>query len=293
MGKRTAKTVKEAVSYIEEHLDGKLTLPAVAEGIHYSKYHLHRMFRETTGMTMHDYILRRQMTEAAKLLVFSRRPVIEIGYVCGYESQQAFTAAFTAMYKIPPAEYRRRQTFYPLQLRFWIREETGIEGIEKSDVRLAEMDDIPEWMELVRLVIDGYPYLDETDYIRKLKRAICQKRALILEKKKETLGVLCFSRKTGEIEFLGVHPQYRNVGIQRLFLEVLLETYLPEQKISITTYRRKDRADTGYRRELLELGFAERELLVEYGYPVQRFVYPPDMKEDTAHANTTGKETTF
>ena len=54
MGKRTAKTVKEAVSYIEEHLDGKLTLPAVAEGIHYSKYHLHRMFRETTGMTMHD-----------------------------------------------------------------------------------------------------------------------------------------------------------------------------------------------------------------------------------------------
>ena len=96
MGKRTAKTVKEAVSYIEEHLDGKLTLPAVAEGIHYSKYHLHRMFRETTGMTMHDYILRRQMTEAAKLLVFSRRPVIEIGYVCGYESQQAFTAAFTA-----------------------------------------------------------------------------------------------------------------------------------------------------------------------------------------------------
>ena len=197
------------------------------------------------------------------------------------------------MYKIPPAEYRRRQTFYPLQLRFRIREETAGEEIEKSDVRLAEMDDIPEWMELVRLVIDGYPYLDETDYIRKLKRAICQKRALILEKKKETLGVLCFSRKTGEIEFLGVHPQYRNVGIQRLFLEVLLETYLPEQKISITTYRRKDRADTGYRRELLELGFAERELLVEYGYPVQRFVYPPDMKEDTAHANTTGKETTF
>ena len=105
--------------------------------------------------------------------------------------------------------------------------------------------------------------------------------------------MLCFSRKTGEIEFLGVHPQYRKAGIQRLFLEVLLETYLQEQKISITTYRRGDRADTGYRRELLELGFAERELLVEYGYPVQRFVYPPDMKEDTAHANTTGKETTF
>ena len=154
------------------------------------------------------------------------------------------------------------------------------------------MDDIPEWMELVWLVIDGYPYLDETDYIRKLKSAIRQKRALILKKKKETLGVLCFSRKTGEIEFLGVHPQYRKAGIQRLFLEVLLETYLQEQR-SVSPPTGEETADTGYRRELLELGFAERELLVEYGYPVQRFVYPPDMKEDTAHANTTGKETTF
>ena len=293
MESRRLQSVRAVIDFIETHLDGRLNLERTAAAVHYSKYHLHRTFTAVTGMTIHDYAVRRQLTEGARLLAESDRPVLEIALSCGYESQQAFTAAFTSMYKIPPAEYRRRQAFYPLQLRFWIREETGIGRIEKSDIRLAEMDDIPEWMELVRLVIDGYPYLDETDYIRKLKRAICQKRALILKKKKETLGVLCFSRKTGEIEFLGVHPQYRKAGIQRLFLEVLLETYLQEQKISITTYRRGDRADTGYRRELLELGFAERELLVEYGYPVQRFVYPPDMKEDTAHANTTGKETTF
>ena len=43
-------------------------------------------------------------------------------------------------------------------------------------------------------------------------------------------------------------------------------------EISITTYRAGDQADTGHRKEILGLGFAEAELLVEYGYPTQRFV---------------------
>ena len=51
---------------------------------------------------------------------------------------------------------------------------------------------------------------------------------------------------------------------------------LVNREISITTYREGDRADTGQRREIKGLGFAEAELLVEYGYPTQRFV----LKED-------------
>ena len=57
------------------------------------------------------------------------------------------------------------------------------------------------------------------------------------------------------------------------FLDALLEDYCPDQDISITTYRKGDRADTGYREELRQLGFAERELLIEFGYPTQRFVF--------------------
>ncbi len=47
---------------------------------------------------------------------------------------------------------------------------------------------------------------------------------------------------------------------------------LKGQEISITTYREGDKADTGYRDEIKGLGFAEAELLVEYGYPTQRFM---------------------
>ena len=86
--------IETVIDYIENNLDGKIDLETVANEIHYSKYHLHRMFTSTVGMTIHDYVQRRQLTEAAKLLVFSEKPIIEIAFICGYESQQAFSAVF-------------------------------------------------------------------------------------------------------------------------------------------------------------------------------------------------------
>jgi AraC-like DNA-binding protein/GNAT superfamily N-acetyltransferase len=275
--------IEIVIEYIENHLNDKLTLETVAETVHFSKYHLHRMFTEITGMTIHDYIQRRQLTEAAKLLVFSDKPIIDIAFLCGYESQQSFSAAFKSMYKFPPAEYREKCIFYPLQLRFSLYCKKAECGFAKSDIRPAVPDDLPAWMELMRLVIDGYPVMDETDYKNNLIRCIAEKRALVLEDGSTMIGAMMFSHDSGSIEFLGIHPQYRRKGIQKLFLDVLLEVYLPGREICMTTFREGDKADTGHRKLLKQLGFAERELLVEFGYPTQRFVYPPDRepKEET------------
>ena len=272
MKKKSVIDIEAVISYIENNLDGKVELDIVARYVHYSKYYIHRMFTKTVGMTIHDYVVRRQLTEAAKLLVFSTKPIIEIAFICGYESQPAFTVAFKAMYKITPAEYRERQEFYPLQLRVTLHSKNVKINFSKSDIRLAKMEDISAWMELVRLVIDGYPNLNELEYIEKLKVCIEQRNALILEKQNTVVGVMAFSYDTGSIEFMGIHPQYRNKGIQKLFLDKLIEEYIPDREISTTTYRKHDRADTGYRNELMQLGFAERELLIEFGYPTQRFV---------------------
>ena len=90
-------SIEQVIDYIENHLSEKIDLETVSTTVNYSKYHLHRMFTETVGLTIHDYVQRRQLTEAAKLLVFSDKPIIEIAFICGYESQQSFTTAFTAM----------------------------------------------------------------------------------------------------------------------------------------------------------------------------------------------------
>lgn len=272
MGTQAIYNIEKVIDFIENHLDGKLDLETVANAVHYSKYHLHRMFTDIVGMTIHDYVIRRQLTEAAKLLVFSSKSIIDIALICGYESQQAFTVAFKAMYKLPPAEYRELQEFYPLQLVFTLQTSVNNMELKKTDIYFAEKQDIDAWMELVRLAIDGYPHLDETDYIQKLNTCIEQRQALIMKNGNAAIGIMAFSYDTGSIDFFGIHPQYRKSGIAKMFLDKLMEDILPEKEISVTTFRDGDRADTGYREALKKLGFAERELLVEFGYPTQRFV---------------------
>ena len=147
MEDRAVRGIQTVIRYIESRLGGRLELETVAEAVHYSKYHLHRMFTETVGMTLHDYVQRRRLTEAAKLLAFSRRPISQIALQCGYESQQSFTQAFKSMYKAPPAAYRAAGNFYPLQLPFTLRMERGREAFRKEEIRLAEEREIslPGW----------------------------------------------------------------------------------------------------------------------------------------------------
>ena len=272
--------IEKVIEYIENNLSSKLDLEKISESVHYSKYHLHRLFSDTVGMTIHDYVVRRQLTESAKLLVFSNRPIIEIAFICGYESQQAFSLAFKSMYKISPAQYRENRKFYPLQLRFTLQKNIVSKEFTKEDICLAQKDDIKIWMDLMRLVIDGYPVMDEELFLNEITKYVEENHALILKDGEILVGAMAYSDNPGCIDFLGIHPQYRKLDIQRLFIDALLEIYLPGKEISMTTYREGDRADIGHRELLKNLGFAEKELLIEYGYPTQRFVIFPKNQED-------------
>lgn len=280
------KNVIAAIDYIESHLYEKLDLDTIAEALYYSKYYLHRMFTGTVGLTIRTYIQRRRLTEAAKLLVFSDKPILEIAFTAGYESQQSFTDSFRAMYKKAPNHFRKKEEFYPLQLRYVLNENPAdLEGETcwRQKIACAAEADIPEWMELVRLVIDGFPHLDEKQYLEQLREYIRNKRALILKNAGTTAGVMAFNEMTGSIDFLGVHPQYREKGIARAFCEKVLQELTCSEIITVTTFREGDKADTGYRNTIKSLGFAEAELLVEFGYPTQRFVLRKEEKEGTEH----------
>lgn len=89
------------------------------------------------------------------------------------------------------------------------------------------------------------------------------------------VGAMAFTDHGGSIDFLGVHPQYRRQGITKAFLDYITENIFPGRTVTITTFREGDRADTGQRAEYKRLGFAEAELLTEFGYPTQRMVLMP------------------
>lgn len=273
--------VKAVIEYVETSLTQKLDLDEIADAVHYSKYHLHRMFTQTVGLTIHEYAKRRQLTESAKLLIFSDKPILDIALLSGYESQQAFTAIFKAMYKQSPNQFKVNEVFYPLQLKYEFEGRFSMIDMSSHEllphIRFATEDETPCWMELTRMVIDGFPYLDENEHIQVVRKCMEQKQALILKDDQLAVGIMLFSYETGNIDFLGVHPLYRKKGVAKAFLDKLMRELLPGKEIiSTTTYREGDKADTGHREALTQLGFAEAELLIEFGYPTQKFILPKE-----------------
>ena len=276
MPNQSAQIVADTLNYIERQLTAeprhdfaaKLDLSNIAGATGYSKFHLHRLFRANTGQTMHSYVLRRRLTEAARQLVFSNRPLIDIALQSGYDSQQAFTAVFKAMYKLPPAEYRTRKEFYPLQ--FPLHLHTAPQLLPQT-IRPARPEDIPDWLQLMRQSVAGYPHWHEADYCRHLRACIAQQQALLIPGAQGLAAALAFSAGSGCIDFLAVQPQYRQKGLAKTLLHKLRRDILPRQNIFTTTFRAGDPAESGQRTALLKLGFAADDLLVEFGYPTQRF----------------------
>ena len=115
------KIVKKITSYIEVHLDEDLSLESIADNLHYSKFYLARTFAEQTGSTIGKYIQGRRLTLAARKLVETNKPIIEIAYEAHYNSQQAFTLAFRRLYLCTPQVYRKRGRFDIKQLHMSMR----------------------------------------------------------------------------------------------------------------------------------------------------------------------------
>ena len=81
--------IKETADYIEKHLDEDLALDKIAKALNYSKFYLSRVFHEETKSTIYKYIQGRRLTLAAKKLVETEKPIVEIAYEAHYNSQQA------------------------------------------------------------------------------------------------------------------------------------------------------------------------------------------------------------
>ena len=118
--KTNIEIISKVIDFIEERLttEENLDLDKIANIANYSKFHLHRMFSNIVGCTIHQYIQKRRLTEAARQLVYTNKSIIDISLNAGYEAQQSFTLAFKRLYEESPQAYRKRQIFLPIQLKF-------------------------------------------------------------------------------------------------------------------------------------------------------------------------------
>ena len=73
--------------------------------------------------------------------------------------------------------------------------------------------------------------------------------------------------------------------LSKVLMRSALQELAPEvETVSTTTFRAEDAADTGYREDLLALGFAEAEMLEEFGYPTQRLLAAKSVLKEACDA---------
>lgn len=167
------ETIQEVITYIDLHLGNKLNLDEISYEVKYSKYHLSRMFLNIVGYSIHNYIQRRRLSEAARLLIFTNNTIMEIALFAGYETQQSFTIGFTALYKYSPKAFRKKQIFYPIQLKFTVDGKNELRGDKIMDIKFIESD---------KILLAGYKGNTQFGFvvIKKCWRKIHAKKTAIL-----------------------------------------------------------------------------------------------------------------
>jgi AraC family transcriptional regulator len=98
--------LKQVISYINEHLEQKLTLAEISSAIQMSPHYFASSFKQSTGMTPHQYVMKCRIEAAKQLLLKQELTLIEICQQVGFESQSHFTRVFRQHAQTTPKAYR-------------------------------------------------------------------------------------------------------------------------------------------------------------------------------------------
>lgn len=95
--------IDDVVYYVNRHLDETLTLDALSGRFHISKYYLLRLFKEYTGISLHQYVLNKRLLAARELLVEGREPSMVYGE-CGFLNYSHFSQSYKKFFGYPPSQ---------------------------------------------------------------------------------------------------------------------------------------------------------------------------------------------
>ena len=95
---------QRVLDHIDRHLDDDLDLDALSSVAAYSKYHLHRQFTATFGLSVHRYI---------RLAYRDAQSVTDIAMDASYDAPDAFARAFRQRFGQSPSSFRKSPDWEP------------------------------------------------------------------------------------------------------------------------------------------------------------------------------------
>jgi AraC family transcriptional regulator len=105
-GELPAYRLRRVAQYIQENLRRELKLAELSAVVHMSPYHFARLFKRTTGVPPHRFLVRHRIDEACALLAAQTVPIAEIARLVGFRTPSHFTTTFRRVTGVTPSAYR-------------------------------------------------------------------------------------------------------------------------------------------------------------------------------------------
>ena len=99
--------LSRAVEYVDAHLSESIGLEDIARSAGLTRMHFASQFRRATGLRPHEYLLRRRIEHAQRLLLESRYNVLDVALSCGFRTQAHFTTVFKRFVGQTPYRWRK------------------------------------------------------------------------------------------------------------------------------------------------------------------------------------------
>ncbi len=106
IGRTPTKLAIAVANYVQHHLSETISAEAIAKELYLSRPHLSTKFKQETGETLTDFILKEKTEEAKRLLRYSDRTGTAIASYLGFSSSGHFSRVFKKYTGTTPREYR-------------------------------------------------------------------------------------------------------------------------------------------------------------------------------------------
>jgi len=105
---KDSNIIQHLKMYLQDSYAQTINLNELAQKSFYSKNYLCTIFKETTGMTILQYIQNIRIKEACKLIEDSDKPIKDVMSEVGFPDHKAFNKSFKKIMGVSPKAYRDR-----------------------------------------------------------------------------------------------------------------------------------------------------------------------------------------